>query len=297
MADFGPQLKQAREQRGISLRQISTTTKISVSVLEALERGDFSRLPGGIFSRSFVRAYAHEVGLDPDRTVAQFAHEYEVHVNSAEEMAAPEVTADDRAFLERQRRAALWLRAILVVILLLGGAAIVAWQVRSRAVSKAPSTQTQETTPTTPAADRATTDAPAPSALPAAVPSPPAASVPSDATSIKPTAPATAAGVAAPVKSTETSAAPADPEQVTVRLETDANCWIKATVDGKVQFQEILHAGDSRELKSGREVVLQVGNAGAVKWAINGRAAKPLGKPGQTVTARVSRDNLDKYAQ
>jgi len=50
----------------MSLRQIATSTKISMGVLEALERDDFSHLPGGIFSRAFVRAYATEVGLDRD---------------------------------------------------------------------------------------------------------------------------------------------------------------------------------------------------------------------------------------
>ena len=78
-ADFGARIRQAREQRGISLRQMAETTKISVSVLEALERNDISRLPGGIFSRGFVRSYAVEIGVDPEQTVrdfmAQFPHD------------------------------------------------------------------------------------------------------------------------------------------------------------------------------------------------------------------------------
>src|SRR4051812_27108782 len=78
MADFGGQLKDAREQRGISLRQIATATKISMAALEALERNDFSRLPGGIFSRSFVRAYALEVGLDPEQMIAEFITRFPV---------------------------------------------------------------------------------------------------------------------------------------------------------------------------------------------------------------------------
>src|SRR5919198_4744253 len=70
--DFGRKLREARERRGISLRQIANATKISVSVLEALERNDISRLPGGIFGRAFVRSYAIEVGLDPERTIQEF---------------------------------------------------------------------------------------------------------------------------------------------------------------------------------------------------------------------------------
>jgi cytoskeletal protein RodZ len=70
--DFGAKMRRAREERGVSLRHIAEVTKISVRALEALERNDISRLPGGIFSRSFVRSYAIEIGLDPDQTVREF---------------------------------------------------------------------------------------------------------------------------------------------------------------------------------------------------------------------------------
>ena len=76
MGDFGAKLRQAREHRGVSLRQIAGATKISVGVLEALERNDVSKLPGGIFSRAFVRSYASEVGLDPDETIRDFVAEF-----------------------------------------------------------------------------------------------------------------------------------------------------------------------------------------------------------------------------
>jgi cytoskeletal protein RodZ len=71
-ADFGARLREARERRGLSLRAIADATKISVRALEALERNYISPLPGGIFSRAFVRAYAMEVGLDPEQTIADF---------------------------------------------------------------------------------------------------------------------------------------------------------------------------------------------------------------------------------
>src|SRR5437867_12762073 len=70
--NFGSKLREARERRGIALRQIANATKISVAVLEALERNDISRLPGGIFGRAFVRSYAMEVGLDPEATIQDF---------------------------------------------------------------------------------------------------------------------------------------------------------------------------------------------------------------------------------
>ena len=70
--DFGNRMKRQREERGVSLRRIADATKLSVSALEALERNDISRLPGGIFTRAFVRSYAIEIGLDPEQTVRDF---------------------------------------------------------------------------------------------------------------------------------------------------------------------------------------------------------------------------------
>ena len=67
MEPLGIRLKRAREERKLTLRQIAVETKISVSTLEALERGDYSRMPGGIFGRAFVRAYALHVGLGHPR--------------------------------------------------------------------------------------------------------------------------------------------------------------------------------------------------------------------------------------
>src|SRR5438094_5145633 len=72
VGDFGGKLRDARERRGVSLRQIANSTKISVRALEALERNDISRLPGGIFTRAFVRAYAIEVGLDSEQAIRDF---------------------------------------------------------------------------------------------------------------------------------------------------------------------------------------------------------------------------------
>jgi cytoskeletal protein RodZ len=119
MSDLGTRLKQAREARGLSLNEIATATKISPGALEALERNEYTRLPGGIFSRSFVRAYALAVGLDPEATVNEFLVELNKSEREAERLARerrPEISQDDREFLERQRRAVRWLRVVLLVI-------------------------------------------------------------------------------------------------------------------------------------------------------------------------------------
>lgn len=70
---FGSTLRRQRERQNITLKMLEARTKISVSLLSALEKGDCSRWPAGIYSRSWVRAYAQAVGLDPEATVTQFA--------------------------------------------------------------------------------------------------------------------------------------------------------------------------------------------------------------------------------
>jgi cytoskeletal protein RodZ len=69
---FGEKLRKQREQRGLDLEAISKTTKISTRMLRALEDEHFDQLPGGIFNKGFVRAYARQVGLDEEETVADY---------------------------------------------------------------------------------------------------------------------------------------------------------------------------------------------------------------------------------
>jgi cytoskeletal protein RodZ len=72
-ATIGEQLRLAREERGIPLREISDETRISIRYLEAIESGDFKRLPGGIFNRSFVKAYARCIGYDEKKAVEAYS--------------------------------------------------------------------------------------------------------------------------------------------------------------------------------------------------------------------------------
>ena len=72
MPSFGEKLKLEREKRDITLDQVSSSTKIGKRMLQALEEDRFSQLPGGIFNKGFVRAYARVVGLDEDQVVADY---------------------------------------------------------------------------------------------------------------------------------------------------------------------------------------------------------------------------------
>ena len=126
MSRLGARLKNARESRGLSLHGVSDMTKISIPLLEALERDDYARLPGGIFSKSFVKAYSIAVGLDADSTVAQFIEEHAQHErDNLATIGDPQVTAEDREFLQQQQRAVRLLRGALVIVAVLAVALLV----------------------------------------------------------------------------------------------------------------------------------------------------------------------------
>ena len=71
--DLGSELRHARERLGLSLDDIAERTKIRAATLRAIEHDDFDRLPPPIFTRGFLKAYAREVGLDPDGVANRFA--------------------------------------------------------------------------------------------------------------------------------------------------------------------------------------------------------------------------------
>lgn len=69
---LGARLRSQREQQRVALVTIAEETKISVALLEGLERDDVSRWPGGLFRRAYVRTYAQKIGLDPEQVLREF---------------------------------------------------------------------------------------------------------------------------------------------------------------------------------------------------------------------------------
>ena len=70
--DIGGRLRRAREDRGLSLSDVARRTKLSINVLQAIERNEFTSLPAGMYRKAYVRTLAAEVGLNPTEIVADF---------------------------------------------------------------------------------------------------------------------------------------------------------------------------------------------------------------------------------
>src|SRR5512135_3406337 len=75
--DVGSELRDARERRRFSIDDLSRRLKIKPSILSAIDANDAAHLPGGIFTRAFVKQYAREVGLDSANVVQRYEAQFE----------------------------------------------------------------------------------------------------------------------------------------------------------------------------------------------------------------------------
>ena len=118
---IGEKLRLEREAQGIALRDISEHTRISMRYLEAIETDDYRRLPGGIFNRSFIRAYAKFVGYDEDKAIEEYGNMMREHGQSPDDATQKHhrslVYTDDSAHESRSRIKTLLLAIIILALL------------------------------------------------------------------------------------------------------------------------------------------------------------------------------------
>jgi cytoskeletal protein RodZ len=117
---IGEKLRLARETRGIALRDISEQTRISMRYLEAIESDDYRRLPGGIFNRSFIRAYAKFIGYDEQQAIDDYGRTLsergEVEEDSSKRSKST-VYTDDYAGHNRSPLVTLFLAILILAVL------------------------------------------------------------------------------------------------------------------------------------------------------------------------------------
>lgn len=127
--DFGHALRREREERSRSLDWLSAETKVGLTHLEALEEGQFHKLPGGVFRRGIVRAYLQAIGLDEENWMplftASLARHMQTHGDDPEMEKADWATFADNVRRNRKtERRTHDLRWLGVISLLLSVAAI-----------------------------------------------------------------------------------------------------------------------------------------------------------------------------
>jgi cytoskeletal protein RodZ len=248
--DIGAQLRQARESRGLSVATLAATTRIHARVLEGIERNDLSVIPPRPYARGFVAAFAREVGLNSDQVVRDYFAQFD-EAPPVEPPTPPFTVASGQGWRWRG-----WLTGVAVLAVL---AAVGALLSRTEAPRGDPGIVG------TSGIDAASGDREATAAASRQQPA---------GTPALPDAQAGRAG--------------AESGSVVVILETAGAAWVDATADGKRQVYQLLPPGTKTTLRATRDVVIRVGDAGAVRWSVNGRQPQPMGRPGEVRTVRIT---------
>jgi len=259
--DVGTELAQAREQRAMSLADISRRTRIGMPALRAIERNDAGALPGGIYTRGMLRAYAREVGCDPEAIVTRFREQCDTHDSNAnidvaigaERRRPPEPLHS--ADIDAMDRRNMYLQIGVWLLLLFGGSAYV-WAGRDLHLIRTQSSQLAGA----PLPSRPTPDA---------------------VLRIE----GTSGFLEAARASEEVSSS------LKIDIQPTGTCWVTATADGERVVNRLLNSGDRTSVEAHSEVLLRVGDAAAFAFTINGVAGRSLGTAGQPVTVHLTPQN------
>jgi cytoskeleton protein RodZ len=268
VAEIGGDLRRARLARNQSIEDIARATKINSSNIRAIENDAFDKLPGGLFTRGFLRAFAREVGLDPDEIVARYRAEFELTAAAETADAAqshdepapsvrPVVDIDGDAARSRQIQV-LQLCIILLIVALYF-------------------TVTRKSTP------------PAQADVKPVAP-------PVVATSKQETPVATNGTVVPDPNGTVVPDLKPD-QPLALELKPQGPCWIEATADGKRVFGKLMDAGQQETITVRDEVMLRIGDPGTFAFAINGVPGRPVGEAGRATWVRLDRQNFKTFLQ
>ena len=255
--DIGGRLRRARELKGLSLADAARHTKLSINILQAIERNDFASLPGGMFRKAYVRTLATEVGLDPNEIAAEYCAQVEPVVDTA---AAPDPdTALEEKLVEqltpRPHRSLLTFAAV--------AAPAIAWFMLQPGPVGANVPLDSEMTE------------------PAAIMSP-FASI---------------AFTAGPHRVVSTPPANAVGETAPLRIDMTAtdSCWVAAETDGERVMYRLVEPGERVLLEAQHRIALRLGNAASMRVSINGGASRSLGGDGQIVDLDITPGNVESF--
>jgi transcriptional regulator with XRE-family HTH domain len=281
MASFGENLRREREMRGVSLEEISSATKISVRFLHALEEEDFGKLPGGIFTRGFIRAYAKYLGLDEDRVLA----EYQMVAQPRSDVDLGRLASHPVEARPEGGRAPL-LATLFALILLASGYALYRYSRRS---ADAPPPAPEAVSAPQPTAKE--TPMATPSVLPEAVPA---------AAESAAVAGRDAAAGSVPVVAPESGAAsgpegaPLSEGGLVLQLAATERVWVAVDGDGKTLLQRVLVPNEIQTLKARERFDITTGNAHGIILTLNGETLKPLGRRGEVKSLHLTRNDVKK---
>lgn len=261
MGSFGQRLQREREMRGITLEEIAASTKIGTRSLRALEEEDFDQLPGGIFNKGFVRAYAKYLGIDEEQAVA----DYLAAVGEAEQPLPEPPEKAEAPPVERKSSAGAWF--VVLAIVALAGYFGWRWYEERRAQQDAALEQSIPPPVKPPAAP---TQTPPPASADTAV-------APSDGST---------------TPELEAAAAPVDGILLEIRANKDS--WLQYSVDDKPGPGFTILAAQTETIRAKKSVKLTIGNPAGVEVSLNGKPQPPLGPEGKPRTVVFTPEGLQR---
>ncbi len=298
MASFGMRLKQEREKQSITLDDISLSTKISTRMLRALEEERFDQLPGGIFNKGFIRAYARCLGMDEDQAIADYLAATTTVTPSGKksENNDPPPMLDPPSSHDGNTAAARIPWGTFAVTLLIVALGFAAWGFYSRQSQKAaptsaaPATTPPEVAPTPVAETSPSTNGSAVAAVAAVA----------AAGRSQPTVPPSAGGDTGstpaanpPVSIPEQAPSPdLQPGRFVVLIKAREDSWLSVSVDGEVSTQGTLTAPAEKSVRATKEITIKAGNIGALDFAFNGKKLPAQGDYGEVKTLTFDADGL-----
>jgi cytoskeleton protein RodZ len=306
MTSIGETLRRERLKRNLELGQIAQELKISSRFLEAIEAGQLDKLPGGVFTKSFIIQYARLLGLDEEEIAGQLQRtldpapevpEFVETLKPADSaIRVPRVEAWEAIGGGRFRWSSSLSAAALVVVVMLLCSVLYAWWQHTRSLAPAhespPVAAVQPAPP--PAPDR---QPPSPAVQPSATPigTQPPSKAPAPAPSTEQPAPPGPQGTpaqgpeGAPPHVPAASASPSHPNTpVRVELTADEPVWVLARSDGAYLFSGTLGAKETRTFEAASTILLRLGNAGGVTITLNGKPVGPVGPKGQVRTVQFT---------
>ena len=302
MTSIGEILRRERLKRNLELGQIAQELKISSRFLEAIEAGQLDKLPGGVFTRSFIVQYARLLGLDEEKIAAELQRTLDPPPEVPEFVEAPKpadsairvppVEEWEAVGKSRFRWSSSLSAAALVVVVMLVCSGLYAWWQHTRRLAPAhespPVAAVQPAPPPAPV-EQPPSPAVQPSTAPTGTQPPSGAPVPAPSTE-QPAPPAMAPGPeGTPPPVPVAGASPSNPNApVRVELTADEPVWVLVRSDGKYFFSGTLGAKESRAFEAASTVLLRLGNAGGVTITLNGKPVGPVGPKGQVRTVQFT---------
>ena len=282
MGAFGDRLRREREMRGITLDEITESTKISRRHLEALEGEHFDQLPGGVFNKGFVRAYARFLGIDEDRAVADYSAASNEQPEPENKFPLEIHEQPNRALNPRRSN----LPLIFAIAALVGVLAGYGFWVKSKPQTSASGESTRQPTPA-----GAATETQSNGANPPPVTSSTPDSTTDSATATK-QAPAASRPAVPKREAAELADATTSGNTFFVQIVAKEDSWISIVADGKSVMERVLTADKRKNIRAGKTLVLRTGNAGGIEVSFNGRPLGALGNENEPRTLTFNASGL-----